>query len=246
MSLVYEALQRARKEQAIRPDSREAVPAYKKGNVLGHGHVGHLGSSLTGLYGMVQAMIDKKKTGVVVLFTSANPGEGVSTIAQEFAYLAANAKQRKTLLIDGNSHKHTNIRLFNLPVERSIIESIRASEQPADAIQAVSGLSLSVGSLLGNMPAHSIDSRQVRDAFTFFRQSYELTIIDCSPVTEGKISEVAPESADGVVMVIQAEKTRPAVIAYAKGMIQQAGGEVIGAVLNKRNSYIPDFIYRLL
>jgi Mrp family chromosome partitioning ATPase len=58
--------------------------------------------------------------------------------------------------------------------------------------------------------------------------------------------ELAPERADGVILVVQAETTRPAVVAHAKGQIEQAGGNVLGAVLNRRGDYIPDFLYRML
>ena len=74
----------------------------------------------------------------------------------------------------------------------------------------------------------------------------ELIVLDCPPITDGAYSSLLPEAVDGVILVVQAERTRPAVIAHAKDRIQQAGGQVLGAVLNQRTNYIPDFLYKLL
>jgi len=48
------------------------------------------------------------------------------------------------------------------------------------------------------------------------------------------------------VLVVQAERNRPEIIRQAQSLIQDAGGKFIGAILNRRHTYIPDFIYRLL
>jgi Mrp family chromosome partitioning ATPase len=46
--------------------------------------------------------------------------------------------------------------------------------------------------------------------------------------------------------VLEAEKTRWPVAENTKQMIEKNGGKVLGVVLNKRQFYIPDFIYRRL
>ena len=48
---------------------------------------------------------------------------------------------------------------------------------------------------------------------------------------------------DGVVLVLEAEKTRWQVADKARESIENHGGKVLGVVLNKRRYYIPDFIY---
>jgi Mrp family chromosome partitioning ATPase len=51
---------------------------------------------------------------------------------------------------------------------------------------------------------------------------------------------------DGVVMVIESGKTRKQVALRAKKDIVEAGGKVLGVVLNKRRYHIPKWIYRRL
>ena len=51
---------------------------------------------------------------------------------------------------------------------------------------------------------------------------------------------------DGVVIVIEAGKTREQVAVRAKKELEEAGGKVLGVVLNKRKFYIPEWIYKRL
>ncbi|MFB3123892.1 MAG: cobalamin biosynthesis protein CobQ, partial [Candidatus Binatia bacterium] len=51
---------------------------------------------------------------------------------------------------------------------------------------------------------------------------------------------------DGVVLVVESGRTRRQVAFNAKKQLEEAGGKLLGVVLNKRRYYIPEFIYRWL
>ena len=51
---------------------------------------------------------------------------------------------------------------------------------------------------------------------------------------------------DGVVMVVEAEKTRWQVAQLAKQRIENGKGKILGVVLNKRQFHIPDWLYKRL
>jgi Mrp family chromosome partitioning ATPase len=51
---------------------------------------------------------------------------------------------------------------------------------------------------------------------------------------------------DGVVLVVEAEKTRWPVAETVRDKIKNSGGNILGIVLNKRRYYIPDWIYNKL
>jgi Mrp family chromosome partitioning ATPase len=55
-----------------------------------------------------------------------------------------------------------------------------------------------------------------------------------------------PNAADGIILVVEAEKVRPVVVSRAKQSIEEHGGQVLGVVLNKARRYIPQFIYRFM
>jgi Mrp family chromosome partitioning ATPase len=51
---------------------------------------------------------------------------------------------------------------------------------------------------------------------------------------------------DGVIMVLQAESTRWEVAQSARERIESEKVKVLGAVLNRRQMYIPHWAYRML
>jgi Mrp family chromosome partitioning ATPase len=78
------------------------------------------------------------------------------------------------------------------------------------------------------------------------RRKFDYVIIDCPAVcVTGEISGLAG-FADGVVMVVGAGRSTKQQIAYALGVVEQAGGVVKGCVLNRRTYPIPSRLYRLM
>ena len=78
-----------------------------------------------------------------------------------------------------------------------------------------------------------------------FERFYYL-VMAC-PVASGS-SEVAAICAkvDGIIMVILSGKTREQIALKAKEDLEGAGGTILGAILNRRKYYIPEFFYRRL
>ncbi len=56
---------------------------------------------------------------------------------------------------------------------------------------------------------------------------------------------LAPE-VDGVVLVVEADRTKRDQILRARRTIEMANGKLMALVLNKRRHVVPEWIYRLL
>src|SRR5262249_34952373 len=153
---------------------------------------------------------------------------------------------RRTLLIDADRRNPQTARAFSRDTGQSLVEFLWGGLEDSDILQPMPGTLLSVVRLIGERGPAVLDADSLRELYVRLREHFELTILDCPPITDGAYSSLLPEAADGVILVVQAERTRPAVITHAKERIQQAGGQVIGAVLNQRTNYIPDFLYKLL
>ena len=52
--------------------------------------------------------------------------------------------------------------------------------------------------------------------------------------------------ASGVLLVVEAERTRAPIIEQARKVIETGGGRLLGVILNKRKHHIPGWIYKLL
>ena len=110
------------------------------------------------------------------------------------------------------------------------------ADDEEDVLQPVAGTVLSVTCLIGERGRATVDAETLRELYTRLRDQFELIVVDCPPVGRRSYSALLPEAVDGVILVVQAEHTRPAVIAHAKDLVQQAGGQVLGAVLNRRTN----------
>jgi Mrp family chromosome partitioning ATPase len=78
------------------------------------------------------------------------------------------------------------------------------------------------------------------------RQQFDLLVIDSTPITKSPDGLGIVPRTDGVILVVEAEKTKWTVVENTKQQIQNVGGNILGMVLNKRNYHIPNFIYRFL
>lgn len=243
MSSVYEALQRARRGNGVvplrAPTSRE----------LDRSPVslapGPLAPPLMPLLAALRPLLDSK-AGVVLHVVAATEGEGSSTIAREFAMLAGTTGHRRTLLLDADRHNPQTARAFGCDTGHGLVEFLWGGLDDTEVLQTIAGTLLSVTCLVGERGPASVDAESVREVYDRLREQFELIVVDCPPVGDGRYSGLLPEAADGVILVVQAEKTRPAVVSHARDLVQQAGGQVLGAVLNRRTNYIPEFLYKLL
>lgn len=251
MTSVYDALQRVRQASHDRAQpttqpangpihapqlQREALPARAPGPVA---------AELTPLLAAVRPLLDGAM-GAILHFVAAAAGEGTSTIAREFALLAATTGRRRTLLIDGARGDLQTARYFGCDTSRGLVDGIWIGVDEANLQRAVPGTSLSVACMVGDRGSSPADAATLRALYAQLRHQFELIVVDCAAMERGEYSTLMPEEADGIFLVIRAEGTRPAVIVHAKTLVEQAGGRFLGAVLNRRRNYIPGFLYRLL
>ena len=243
MSGVYEALQRVRQggHDRVLPAERierDLPPPPTRSP-------GPIAAELTPLLSAVRPLLDGAKGAVLHVVATAR-GEGTSTIAREFALLAGTTGRRRTLLIDAVRHDPQTARYFDCDISRGLVDGAWIGVDEAVLQRRVAGTSLSVACLVGTRGNGPADAATLSALYDQLRGQFELVIIDCPAMDGGEYSTLLPETADGIFLVIRAEGTRPAVISHAKALIEQAGGQFLGAVLNARRNYIPGFLYRLL
>ena len=244
MSGVYEALQRVRQGGGA-PVLPGEQPARLSNEPPPTRHPGPIAVELTPLLSAVRPLLDGG-AGAVLHFVAAAAGEGTSTIAREFALLAATSGRRRTLLIDAARRDLQTARYFNCDTARGLIDGIWIGYEEADLRRVVPGTSLSVACLVGERSNAPADAVTLSGLYQQLRSQFELIVVDCPAMESGQYSTLLPEETDGIFLVIRAESTRPAVVTHAKALVEQAGGHFLGAVLNARRNYIPEFLYRLL
>lgn len=71
----------------------------------------------------------------------------------------------------------------------------------------------------------------------------DLIILDTPPVLASPLTLALAPTADGVILVVEAERTRMAVAEAARDSLRAGGANLLGVVLNKRRFHVPKGLY---
>ncbi len=182
----------------------------------------------------------------VVLFASAVPGEGASTIARNTAISLGRHRTERILLLDANVRTPNQHVAFNRRRENGLSDVIAGSATIASAIKNEVGPGLSLltaGTTLEGAP-HILTESVLQGIVMALTSMFDWVIIDGPPVTVYPETASLAAVAGGAVLVVRAEHTRREVVEESKKVLGESGADVIGAVLNRRKYHIPAFIYR--
>lgn len=180
-----------------------------------------------------------------VLIASAVHGEGASTVAREIASLLCRDGSAQAVLVDANLRTPSQHLAFRLERTGGLAELATRGLAPEAAVRQGPGSSLPVvtaGRPAGSPPA-VLGLPALKAALEHLRARFDWVIIDGPPVTVYSDAAILARLADGVVLVVEAEKTRWEVVSQAKRTIEESGGRILGAVLNRQRYHIPPALY---
>ena len=245
MSKIYEALQHAYKEKTVPEERHSNVPASFKTAVQGP-HL-EMDEEMLGLYKSIDTLLPATPNKVIQ-FIGTSVGEGTSTIARAFARLSATRVGCSVLLLDADRHMSTQSLYFDVMSEQSWIEALKKGDTFGNAVYQVGQSSLFVSPSCNSSVAtpEIFNSPRFADFWGSLRQTYDLILVDCAPLAVSPDGLALASKVDGVVLVVEAEKTRWQTAKNLRESIQKVGGNVLGAVFNKRRFYIPQSVYKHL
>jgi capsular exopolysaccharide synthesis family protein len=183
-----------------------------------------------------------------ILFLGTTHGDGSSTTAINFATTLARDGRHNVLLIEANLRNPSLHEVFHVDPDQSLSGFSTNGNKAASGIKKVGPENLYVvtpGSKLSG-PVSLFESQRFWEFLKTMRTEFDYVVLDGPPLPSFSESKVICNKVDGVVMVIESGKTRKQVALRAKKDIEQAGGTVLGVVLNKRKYHIPKWIYRRL
>ncbi len=178
--------------------------------------------------------------GSVMQVISAHEGEGVSNLTRDLVAIAVSGGMRKVLLLDIEPPEGRGAAAMFAAQGHDLIpiSMERRTLQVGDSTLYVSA-PIGAGGL-------KVEEAKWSTIIQAARTSFDLILID-SPAFERSSAGIEVAAlADATLVVVEAELTRAAVARRLVEQIDDAGGQVIGAVLNKRSFYIPRWLYRSL
>lgn len=170
----------------------------------------------------------------VLLITSGSPGEGKSTVSVNLAMTLA-AAGNSVLLIDADlrrprAHEHAGID-GSIGLTNVLLNDVDREV----AIKRVADTSLDIlpaGAIPPN-PAEILTSAPMADFVESVAQEYDYVVIDSPPVLSVADANLVSPFVDGVILVVDASKTRRAALSKSMKSLQSSGARVLGTVLNR-------------
>lgn len=95
-------------------------------------------------------------------------------------------------------------------------------------------------------PGETVNPEGLRVLTASLRRCFEFTVFGGDDMLCDGASAAFADLVDGTVLVTEAERTRVPVAKRLKRAVEENGGNVIGAILNRRKFHIPEWIYRIL
>ena len=180
----------------------------------------------------------------VAAFTSSITEEGVSYTAQSFGVNLAKRTGGRTLIADARRLSRLNMihysriskyclqtdvpNLWTLPPEEDDDDEILSGNAQLQRYGIRSELELAFGNL-----------QTLRFAFDYI-------LLDCPALSISDEAAMLASKIDGVIIVVEADRTRREQIQNTKQAIETADGNLLGLVLNKRQYTVPGWLYNRL
>lgn len=208
---------------------------------------------------------------IFIQFIGPSAGEGVSTIAREFASVASRLVTGRTLLLDLHLSGDSQFASFEEEEIRTRIGELGPAMdfdgvQPLNEVWTYHG-ERDIDIDVPLQTVHSIGdqglfvnrvNRQVIEEYgkprvnnskqywTSIGSHFKFVVIDSPAPTVSYDGLAVCKFCDASLMVISAEQTRRPVAVNLRNQIFDNEGHIGGVVFNRRSMHIPRFIYRLL
>lgn len=182
-----------------------------------------------------------------VLFVGAIGGEGTSTVAAAFSRLLAEDERLRVALVDADLRSASR-RLPAVDDHHGLAGVLAGETRIEQALVGTTLPNLAVlpGGPTTDSPLRLCTTNNLHAPMDHLRRHFHYVVLDGPPVLDSPEMVSLAGQVDGIVMVIRAARTKREVVQRALEQIDKVHGRVLGAILNRQQYVIPDFIYRRL
>jgi len=186
------------------------------------------------------------RVGRVLLITSPMPCEGKTTTLANLGLALAQSGKR-VVLVDANLRNPGLHRVFGLPQEPGLGTLLGAGEHElrSGALREtmVPGLKVLAAGQLPQSVAEVLDRPEMGALLRGLRSEADYVLVDSPAVLGLSDAAILAESADAVLLVVEARMTRLEALAHAVASLQPAGKRLLGVVLNRGTPPCSDAYY---
>jgi len=178
-----------------------------------------------------------------ILFTSATPAEGKTTISTNSSVVLAQGGTR-VLLIDADMRRPAVHPRFGLSGKVGLSTLLTGGSTFAETIQSVPeapSLDIIASGPVPPFPAELLASEAMRTMLVNAAAVYEYIVIDSPPILSVTDCVILARDADAVVLVVRHGKSSKHIIRRARDLLIRAGAPISGIVLNAVDLNSPEY-----
>lgn len=172
-----------------------------------------------------------------ILVTSPNPDEGKSCTSLNLS-LALAQRGGRALLIDGDLRKRSLARYLGLTNHRGLSGYLTGAYPLAEALTTLESaprLSVLPAGPPAPNPAELLSSLAMEAALAELRRLFDHIVIDSPPALMVTDATILSPLADGLILVVESEATVRGALLRTHQILENAGGKILGVVMNKVN-----------
>ena len=193
---------------------------------------GDAGEAFRALRANVFALRPSRPRAIVI--TASSHGEGATTIAINLALVAAETGLR-VLLVEADLRQPSTARAVGLPDVAGLTELVADGGTLAAMVQTLPGHALDMlaaGNSLAN-PVDVVGSRAMAELVAKMFADYDFVVFDAPALLTSTYAAVLAGHSDGMLVVVDAQKTKRRDFATAIALLRRTGTPLLGLVLNK-------------
>ena len=175
--------------------------------------------------------------GAAIAVTSPTRGTGTSYLVRALANELGSHPSYRILRVD------LGVLARTLHSAEQALELVTATEQPSI---------FTIGDPIASSPLSRSASfwhasaEHRRECVDLLRENFQYILFDCPALRESGDTLGIAALVDGLLLIVEADKTTKAEILQAERQIEGAGGRLYGSILNKRKYLVPDWARRRL
>ncbi|MCA9464905.1 MAG: hypothetical protein KC643_05615 [Nitrospira sp.] len=247
---VYEALQYIQSKQKVSSSDgqwaklrNKIVNAESQKSLPGLNMV----DEMLGLYQSVRSSFPHQPS-LLLQFIGSREHEGTTTIVRELGFAIGEKLHKSVLIVDGDRRTLGMHKVLGLSPKLPLWELVERGGGLEAGCTLIGKSNVSLA-LLNEARSDSLNVGEQTNGQEFWeklRSQFEFVVVDSPPMSISTDGLSVCAASDGVILVVEAEKTRTQVIASLRDRIAQHGGKVQGVVFNRQRHYIPEWLYRRL
>lgn len=172
----------------------------------------------------------------VIVVTSPGAGEGKSTACANLGVVLAQA-EKSTLIVDCDLRKPRMHKMFGLRNFRGVVDVLIGENEPRETYQEpLPGLKVMTTGPVPPNPTELLGSRRFAEFLEKMRREFDYVLVDVPPVQLVSDPVVVATQGDGVLLVLDAQKTRKRAAQRSIVRLESVGAKIIGTTLNNVRS----------